>query len=99
MKYYVDRTMEEFVGLIDLNLCILITDGKSYGVNLKYMIEIQTIQTTNSTWIICFPQEMIIHPQNQWHRNKNQNWYIHIKQIHQLELVEIYLHHQDGYRT
>jgi len=50
MKYYVDKTRTEFLGLIDLNLCILITNGKSYGVNLKWTIEIQTPQRI---WVIC----------------------------------------------
>ncbi len=50
MKYYTDKTRTNSLGLIDLNLCILIVNGKSYGVNHKYTIE---IQTPNRNWIIC----------------------------------------------
>jgi len=49
MKYYVDADRKELVGMIDLNHCILITSGKSYGLNLKYSLE---IQTPARTWII-----------------------------------------------
>ena len=50
MKYYTDKTRSNFLGFINLNLCILITNGKSYGVDLKHTIN---IKTPNRTWIIC----------------------------------------------
>ena len=54
MKYYVDKSRKDFLGLIDLNLCILITNGKAYGASLKYTLE---IQTPNRTWVICAPDK------------------------------------------
>ena len=52
MKYYETKERTNFLGLIDLNLCILINinSSKSYGVDLTHTIE---IQTPNRTWIIC----------------------------------------------
>ena len=53
MKYFKDDTRKELLGMIDLNQCILITNGKSYG-NLKYTLE---VQTPDRTWIISPPSK------------------------------------------
>eukprot|EP01084_Bolivina_argentea_P147352 257823_1 len=50
MKYYSDKRRYNFLGFIDLNLCMLITNGKKYNADHKWTLN---IHTPSRKWILC----------------------------------------------
>ena len=54
LKYYEDNKRMKFLGIIDCKLILSVTNGKIYGNDMKYTMELNTKQRV---WIIAAKDE------------------------------------------